>query len=76
MGGAPAVVEERWEREDERRKKMMLTCGTHMSLRGECKYNEIYVFVYACSCARLVFICIFVSYLREVKNCNGKFRNT
>jgi hypothetical protein len=53
-------------REDERRKKMMTTNGTHMSLRGE----EIYVFVYACSWARLVL------YLREVKNCNGKFQNT
>jgi hypothetical protein len=44
------------ERGDERRKKMMLTSGIHMSLRGECKYNEIYIFVYACSWARLVFV--------------------
>jgi hypothetical protein len=43
-------------REDERRKKMMLTSGTRMSLRGVCKYNEIYFFVYACSSARLVFV--------------------
>jgi hypothetical protein len=49
MGGAPAVEKERWEREDERMKKMMLASGTRMSLRGECKYNEIYVFIYACS---------------------------
>jgi hypothetical protein len=34
MGGAQAV-EKRWEREDDRRKKMMLTNGTHMLLRGE-----------------------------------------
>jgi hypothetical protein len=56
MGGVPTVGKERWEREDERRKKMMLTSGTRMSLRGECKYNKIYIFVYACSWARLVFI--------------------
>jgi hypothetical protein len=31
-------------REDER-KKMMLTSGAHMSLIGERKYNEMYVFV-------------------------------
>jgi hypothetical protein len=29
------------EREHERRKKMMLTSGTRMSLKGECKDNEI-----------------------------------
>jgi hypothetical protein len=42
MGGAPALEKESWERDDERR-KMMLASGTRMSLRGECKYNEIYV---------------------------------
>jgi hypothetical protein len=76
MGGAPAVEKERWEREDERRKKMMLTSGTRMSLRGECKYKEIYVFVYACSWAQTRLHTYFVAYLREVKNCNGKFQNT
>jgi hypothetical protein len=35
MGGAPTLEKERWEREDERRKKMMLTNGTRMPLRGE-----------------------------------------
>jgi hypothetical protein len=35
---------------DERRKKM-LTSGPHLSLRGEHKYNDMYVFVHACSWA-------------------------
>jgi hypothetical protein len=44
-------------RED--RKKMMmlmLTSGSHVSVRGEPKYNEMYVFVYTCSWVRVVFI--------------------
>jgi hypothetical protein len=45
------------EKGDERRKKM-LTSGARMSLRVERKYNEMYVFVYACSWARVVFISI------------------
>jgi hypothetical protein len=35
-----------WVREDGRRRK---TSGTHTSLRGERKYNNIYVCVYICS---------------------------
>jgi hypothetical protein len=42
-------------REDER-KKMMLTSEAHMSLIRERKYSEMYVFVYACSWSRVVFI--------------------
>jgi hypothetical protein len=43
--------------DDEWRKKT-LTSGSRISFRGERKYNEMYVFVYACSLARVVFICI------------------
>jgi hypothetical protein len=32
--------------------------GARMSLRGERKYNEMYVFIYTCSWARVFFICI------------------
>jgi hypothetical protein len=38
------------------REKKMLPSGAHLSLRGECKYREMYVFVYACSWARVIFI--------------------
>jgi hypothetical protein len=34
----------------------MLTSGARMSLRIEWKYDEMYVFVYACSWAQVVFI--------------------
>jgi hypothetical protein len=51
--GASGREGEMGERESERRRKMMLTSRICMSLRGECKYNEIYIFVYACSWARL-----------------------
>jgi hypothetical protein len=49
--------ERRGRNGDERRKKM-LTSGAHMSLRGEHKYNNMYIFIYACSWARVVFVCI------------------
>jgi hypothetical protein len=55
-----AAARPRWRRmllsERDGRKKMMVTSGAHMSLRRKRKYNEIYVFVYTCSRARLVFI--------------------
>jgi hypothetical protein len=38
------------------REKKMLTSGARLSLRGECKYMEMYVFVHACSWARVIFI--------------------
>jgi hypothetical protein len=47
--------ERRGRKGDERRKKI-LTSGARMSLRGEHKYNNMYVFIYACSWARVVFI--------------------
>jgi hypothetical protein len=47
--------EKRRRKGDERRKKM-LTSGARMSLRGEHKYNNMYVFIQACSWARVVFI--------------------
>jgi hypothetical protein len=56
-------------------RKKMLTSGARMSLRGERKYNEMYVFAYDCSWARVIFICI-PWRTREVKNCNDKFQNT
>jgi hypothetical protein len=60
------------EREDERRKKMMLTNGTRMSLRGE---GDIRLRIrLQLGLTRLH--TYFVAFLREVKNCNGKFQNT
>jgi hypothetical protein len=38
------------------RKKKILTSGVCMSLRGEHKYSEMYVFVYACSWAQVALI--------------------
>jgi hypothetical protein len=52
--GQTRTVEKR-RKGDERRKKM-LTSGPHLSLRGEHKYNGMYVFVHTCSWARVVFI--------------------
>jgi hypothetical protein len=34
----------------------MPTSGSRVSLRGDLKYDEMYVFVYACSWAQVVFI--------------------
>jgi hypothetical protein len=48
--------EQRWLSERGQEEKMMLTSGSRVSLRGEPKYNEMYVFVYTCSWAPVVFI--------------------
>jgi hypothetical protein len=59
-------------REDGRRRK---TSGTHTSLRGERKYNNIYVCVYIYSWYELFSYShtYSVIYLREIKNCNGRY---
>ena len=51
-----ADAAQQWE-DGERRKKKM-TCGARESVVGERVFNAIYVFVYTCSWAQVVSICI------------------
>jgi hypothetical protein len=48
--------ERRRRRKEDERRRRMLTSGARMSLRGEHKYNNMYVFIYTCSWTRVVFI--------------------
>ena len=50
-----ADAAQQWEDGERRRKKKMI-CGARESVVGERAFNAIYVFVYTCSWAQVVFI--------------------